>query len=177
MRRSAARKAAAARKRRVSAAKPLTKERRRTAEKPARVGTTPAVVPMISYEDGIAALEWLHRAFGFHEITRLTAPNGRLSHGEMVAGDGLIMMASPTPDYQSPKRHREVCEQARKWSTVPWIIDGVLVYVDNLDDHFARAKAAGATLLSEIESGPPGRRYRAEDLEGHRWFFFEKEEG
>jgi hypothetical protein len=27
--------------------------------------------------------------------------------------------------------------------------------------------------LSEIEEGPPGRRYRAEDLEGHRWVFFE----
>jgi uncharacterized glyoxalase superfamily protein PhnB len=51
----------------------------------------PAVIPMISYEDGIAALEWLHRAFGFHEITRLTAPNGRLSHGEMAAGDGLAV--------------------------------------------------------------------------------------
>jgi uncharacterized glyoxalase superfamily protein PhnB len=131
---------------------------------------------MISYEDGIAALEWLHRAFGFREKTRLTTSDGRLSHGEMVAGDGLIMLASPTPEYRSPKRHREMCEQARKWSTVPWIIDGVLVFVDDLSRHFARAKAAGATILSDIEKGPPGRRYRAEDFEGHRWFFFEKNE-
>ena len=135
------------------------------------------VVPMISYEDGIAALEWLHRAFGFEEVTRMVEADGRLSHGEMMAGDGLIMLASPTPDYRSPKHHREACEQARKWSAVPWIIDGVLVYVDDLDSHFARAKAAGATILSEIESGPPGRRYRAEDFEGHRWFFFDKSEG
>ena len=91
------------------------------------------------------------------------------------AGDGLVMLASPTPDYQGPKHHREVCEQARKWSTVPWIIDGVLVIVRDLDRHFQRAKAAGATVLSEIEEGPPGRRYRVEDVEGHRWFFFEKE--
>jgi uncharacterized glyoxalase superfamily protein PhnB len=187
MGRSAARKAAATRKRGVAGSKALTKVRRRTADrktttprkrsaarKPARIGTTPAVVPMISYEDGIAALEWLRRAFGFQEMARHTAPDGRLSHGEMAAGDGLIMLASPTPDYQSPKRHREACEQARKWSTVPWIIDGVLVYVDNLEDHFARARAAGATILSDIESDAPGRRYRAEDLEGHRWFFFEK---
>jgi PhnB protein len=96
---------------------------------------------------------------------------------ELEAGDGLIMLASPTPDYQGPKRHREVCEQARKWSAVPWIIDGVLVFVDDLDAHFARAKAVGATILSGIEAGPPGRRYRAEDLEGHRWFFFEKDGG
>jgi len=129
---------------------------------------------MISYEDGIAALEWLARAFGFRETTRLTAPDGSLSHGEMRAGDGLIMLASPTPDYHGPKRHQEACEQARRWSTVPWIIDGVLVYVDHLETHLARAKAAGATILSEIEEGPPCRRYRAEDFEGHRWFFFER---
>ena len=60
------------------------------------------------------------------------------------------MLASPTPEYRSPKHHREVCEQARKWSTVPWIIDGVLVYVDDLDRHFKRATAAGAMILSEI---------------------------
>ena len=49
---------------------------------------------------------------------------------------------------------------ARKWSAVPWIIDGVLVYVNNLDRHFERARTAGATILSAIEEGPPGRRYR-----------------
>ena len=51
------------------------------------------------------------------------------------------MLASPTPEYRSPKHHREVCEQARKWSTVPWIVDGVLVYVDDLDQYFKRAAA------------------------------------
>ena len=134
----------------------------------------PAVIPMLSYEDGSAALDWLARAFGFREVTRMMGPDGRLSHGEMTAGDGLIMLATPSPDYQSPKRHRENCAAARQWSTVPYITDGVLVFVDDLDRHFARAKSAGATILSEIEEGPPGRRYRAEDLEGHRWFFFEK---
>jgi uncharacterized glyoxalase superfamily protein PhnB len=171
MRRSTAKRTAASRKSKVAARKAVTKKRRSVARKKA---TAPSVIPMLSYEDGMAALEWLRRAFGFREITRLAGPDGRLSHGEMEAGDSLIMLASPTLDYQSPKRHRESCEQARKWSTVPWIIDGVLVYVDDLDQHFARAKAAGATILSDIESGPPGRRYRAEDFEGHRWFFFQK---
>lgn len=135
----------------------------------------PTVIPMIAYEDGVGAMEWLAQAFGFHERTRLIAPDGRLGHGEMEAGDGVIMIATPTPDYESPKHHRETCEQARKWSAVPWIIDGVLVYVDDLDSHFAQAREAGATILSEIEEGFPGRRYRVEDPEGHRWFFFERE--
>ena len=134
----------------------------------------PTIIPMISYEDGIAALEWLAKAFGLRERARQIDADGKLSHGEMEAGDGVIMLATPTPDYVSPKHHRETCEQARKWSAVPWIIDGVLVYVDDLDTHFAHAKAAGATILSEIQEDSPGRRYRAEDLEGHRWFFMER---
>jgi uncharacterized glyoxalase superfamily protein PhnB len=135
---------------------------------------TSSVIPMIAYEDGIAALEWLARAFGFREIERRTTPDGRLSHGEMAAGDGVIMLASPTPDYESPKTHRTTCDRAARWLSVPWIVDGVLVYVDDLDAHAARAEAAGAVMLSGIEDGGPGRRYRVEDLEGHRWFFFER---
>ena len=176
--RAAAQKAATTRKRRAAGRKAAaTRKRRATRKTGGPERRTPSVIPMISYEDGIGALEWLASAFGFRETARLTAPDGRLSHGEMRAGDGLIMLASPTPDYRGPKRHREACEQARRWSTVPWIIDGVLVYVDHLERHLARAKEAGATILSEIEEGPPGRRYRAEDLEGHRWFFFEKDDG
>ena len=160
---------------RSPAKKAARTKRKRPATRSVATHMTSGVVPMLSYEDGGAAMEWLRRAFGFRVKARLTMPDGRLAHGEMQAGDGLIMLASPTPDYESPKRHRQTCEAARRWSSVPWIIDGVLVYVDDLDRHFARAKAAGATILSDIESDPPGRRYRAEDLEGHRWFFFEKD--
>ena len=156
-RRTAARKAATTWKRRAAGEKAaITRKRRTSVRNTAPLPSTPSVVPMISYEDGIAALEWLHKAFGFRETARLTAPDGRLSHGEMEAGNGSIMLASPTPEYRSPKHHREVCEQARKWSTVPWIIDGVLVYVDDLDRHVKRAKAAAAVIRSEIEDGPPG---------------------
>lgn len=101
--------------------------------------------------------------------------DGSLAHGEMQVGDGgLIMLATPTPDYEGPRKHRTSCEQARKWSAVPWVIDGVLVHVDDVDAHFRRAKAAGATILSEPEDDPPARRYRAEDLEGHRWMFMQR---
>jgi len=132
-----------------------------------------AVVPMLAYEDGPAALDWLARAFGFVERARML-DGGRLSHGEMDTGGGLIMLATPSPHYQGPRRHRESCEAARRWSEVPWVVDGVLVYVDDVDAHFQRARAAGATILSEPEGDPPGKRYRAEDLEGHRWMFMER---
>jgi len=135
----------------------------------------PGVIPMISYEDGVAALEWLATAFGFRERMRMIGEDGRLAHAEMEAGDGLIMLATPTPDYENPRRHRQHCERARKWSAVPWVIDGVLVSIDDVDEHYERAKKSGATILSEPEEGPPGRRYRVEDLEGHRWMFIQRE--
>jgi uncharacterized glyoxalase superfamily protein PhnB len=132
------------------------------------------VFPMIAYEDGFAMLDWLARAFGFREVTRMEH-DGRLAHGEMDVGDGnLIMLAMPTPAYRSPRSHREACAAANEWSKVPWVIDGCLVHVDDVDSHFQRAKHEGATILSEPEDGPPGRRYRAEDLEGHRWMFIQR---
>jgi uncharacterized glyoxalase superfamily protein PhnB len=133
----------------------------------------PDVIPMIAYEDGARAMDWLSDAFGFTERMRMIE-NGRLSHGEMQAGEGVIMLASPTPDYEGPRRHRADCEPARKWSSVPYIIDGVLVYVDDVDGHYRRARERGATILSEPEADEYGRRYRAEDLEGHRWMFMQR---
>ncbi len=130
-------------------------------------------IPMIAYEDGNAAMDWLIEAFGFIQRDRRLDSRGRLSHGELEAGDGIVMLATPTPDYEGPKHHREHCEAARKWSSVPYIIDGVLVQVRGLDAHFERAKKAGALILSEPEATPDGRHYRAEDIEGHRWMFEE----
>jgi PhnB protein len=134
----------------------------------------PDVIPMIAYEDGPKAMDWLSTAFGFRERARQVAADGILGHGEMEAGEGLIMLATPSPDYRSPKSHRETCEQAGKWLSVPYIVDGVLVYVEDVTAHFEQARKAGATILSELEDGSDGKRYRAEDLEGHRWMFMQR---
>jgi uncharacterized glyoxalase superfamily protein PhnB len=134
----------------------------------------PDVIPMIAYEDGPKAMDWLASAFGFKERARMLGKDGRLSHGEMQAGDGVIMLATPTPEYQGPRHHREACEPAQKWSAVPYIVDGVLVYVDDVDAHFARAKQQGAAIITDVEADQHGKRYRAEDLEGHRWMFMQR---
>ena len=131
------------------------------------------VVPMLSYEEVGAAMDWLVRAFGFREQRRLTDAAGNVNHGELALGEGVIMLGRPSVHYQSPRHHREECESARRWSQVPFVIDGVLVHVEDLDAHRARARSAGATILSEIEDEPYGRLYRAEDHEGHRWMFVE----
>jgi uncharacterized glyoxalase superfamily protein PhnB len=131
-----------------------------------------AVIPMLAYENGPAAMDWLARVFGFREVDR-RVENGRLTHGELDTGHGVVMLATPSLHYRGPKRHREECAVANAWHDVPYIIDGVLVHVDDVAAHFARARREGATVLSELEEGQGGGRYRAEDLEGHRWMFMQ----
>jgi PhnB protein len=126
---------------------------------------------MLSYEDCSAAADWLCRAFGFDETDRYAESDGRVTHVELRLGDGVVFLGNPGPDYQSPRRHREECDAAARWSDVPFVIDGVWIGVEDVDAHFDAAKEAGATILSPVEDTPVGRHYRAEDPEGHRWMF------
>lgn len=136
---------------------------------------TPGVVPMLSYRDGSASMDWLSRAFGFEVRERWLDDAGVLTHGEMSTGDGLVMVATPSVHYEGPALHRSHCEAAAAWSSVPWVVDGVLVHVDDVRAHFDRAQRAGAPLLSAVEEGPGGSLlYRSEDVEGHRWMFMQR---
>jgi uncharacterized glyoxalase superfamily protein PhnB len=122
----------------------------------------PRVAPYLLYEDVPAALDWLAKAFGFTERLRFADSDGVVSHAEMTLGDGLIMMGFPGPDYRNPRRLGGTTQV-------------VNVYVDDVDEHFARAKGEGATIIAEPEDQPYGdRRYIADDPEGHRWTFAQR---
>ena len=130
------------------------------------------VFPMIAYEDAGAAADWLCDAFGFTERgERYVMEDGTVGHVELELGGEAVMLATPNREYESPKRHRETCDAARRWLDNPWVIDGVLVLVDDLDAHHEHAVAAGAGVIRRPEEGPAGRLYTAEDVEGHRWMF------
>ncbi|TML65433.1 MAG: glyoxalase/bleomycin resistance/extradiol dioxygenase family protein [Actinobacteria bacterium] len=119
----------------------------------------PRITPYLLYEDVDAALDWLVGAFGFTEDVRMKGPDGRANHAEIRLGDGVVMMGHPGPDYQNPKRRGGATQL-------------VYVYVDDVDKHFATAKAAGAGVLSEPADQFYGdRMYSAEDPEGHQWSF------
>jgi uncharacterized glyoxalase superfamily protein PhnB len=119
----------------------------------------PRITPYLLYEDVGAALEWLARAFGFRERMRLAAPDGRIAHAEMQLADGVIMMGCPGPEYRNPKHIGHVTQH-------------VYVYVDDVDAHCRRARAAGAVLIEEPRDQFYGdRRYGARDPEGHEWYF------
>lgn len=137
-------------------------------------GAGQRAVPMLSYEDVGAAVEWLCDAFGFEESgQRYSDGDGRVTHAEIELGGALVMLGWPGPDYRSPKRHAAECERARRMYDVPYVVDGVLVYVDDVDRHYERARSAGAVILREPETELYGRLYNAADVEGHRWMFMQ----
>ncbi|MGZ4152623.1 MAG: hypothetical protein ACXVP3_09265, partial [Actinomycetota bacterium] len=110
---------------------------------------------------------------GFVELDRFD-DGERVTHVTLSTGDGGVVMAGwPGPAYRSPRHHRETCEDARRWSESPFIVDGVYVRVMDVEAHVEQARTAGATILSEPESNETvgQRQYRAEDVEGHRWMF------
>ncbi len=76
-----------------------------------------------------------------------------------VGGDGVVMLGDPGPDYRCPKRTGQTTQS-------------IHVYVDDVEAHFAHAREAGASIVSEPKDQPYGdRRYRVADLEGHEWMF------
>jgi PhnB protein len=128
------------------------------------------VIPFLSCEDVGTVAAWLVRVFGFQEIERLEE-DGEVGHVTLRAGDGLIFLGHPGAEYINPRRLRARSELVARMYAIPLVIDGVLVYVDRLDEHYEHARASGATIVSEPEDTPHGRQYRVEDEEGHRWLF------
>ena len=121
-----------------------------------------AIIPTLCYHDVRAAMTFLQNAFGFETRMQIPGPDGSVMHAEMSIEDSMIMM-SPTADgevWASPK------------SLQGRVTQGLYVYVDDVDAHFARTRSAGAKIVAEPETMFWGdRTYVAEDLEGHRWTF------
>jgi uncharacterized glyoxalase superfamily protein PhnB len=130
------------------------------------------VVPMLSYEDAGRAADWIVEAFGFEEIERY-GDERTVTHVTLNLDDGTVYLGSPGPDYRGPRRLAETCEAARRMLETPYVVDGVMVQVDDIEAHCERARAAGATILTELEDNPGigQRQYRVEDIEGHRCMF------
>ena len=106
------------------------------------------------YEDPAAAARWLARVFQLGSWSGIPAEREDPSWIELHHGNVALLLFRR--DGQRP--------QDAPVTHMPW------AYVDDLDAHFAHAKAAGATIVTEIEQ-QGYRAYTAEDLEGRGWTF------
>jgi len=117
------------------------------------------VIPYLYYADVPKAVDWLVAAFGFEKIMVQPTGNGR-HHGEVRFGGGVVMLGTAADQFDSKSPG-----QARAHTS------GTFIYLDDVDAHFATAKAAGAQIVNEIGDQDYGRTYWARDPEGHDWFF------
>jgi uncharacterized glyoxalase superfamily protein PhnB len=115
------------------------------------------IIPVVPYEDIKAAHDFLVTALGFtsaglHEV------DGTVVHGEVQLGDRRVWLHAAASGLSTPNQ-----------SNVQ--TGGIVVLVDDVDAHFAHAKAAGATILSEPTDQDYGQReYGVRDPEGHSWW-------
>jgi PhnB protein len=117
------------------------------------------VTPYLLIKGASDAIAFYVRVFEAEEIIRLTAPDGRIGHAEIRIGGSTIMIADEHPemDFLGP--------QSRGGTTV-----SLLIYVDNADEVFSNALAAGATELRPICDQFYGDRSGSvTDPWGHVW--------
>jgi uncharacterized glyoxalase superfamily protein PhnB len=131
----------------------------------------PRISSSISYEDPARAIDWLCRAFGFEVRLKVEGDDGSIHHCELVFGEGVVMLGSGSPE----QAHRKSPRKLGGANT-----QSMMVYVDDVDAHCARARAAGATIEKDPGVHDYGeeywtdRIYEAVDLEGHHWWFTQR---
>ena len=129
----------------------------------------PRVSPAIFYDDPLAAIDWLCRAFNFEVRIKVLDNAGGVAHSELTYGGGVIMVASA----------------GKASGRSPVGIDGantqsLMLYVDDVDEHYARARAVGAAIDAEPSLHDYGEEYWADrsygcrDLEQHHWWFAQR---
>ena len=130
-------------------------------QRPAQVRDLARLALGVSYARPAAAARWLASAFGFTSPDPLPAGNDPLpetGHGHpwiefRLGNSSLMIFKLDSEGTGRPTVH------------TPW------VYVDDIDAHYARARAAGATIVTELASPWGLPFYVADDLEGNRWTF------
>jgi uncharacterized glyoxalase superfamily protein PhnB len=118
---------------------------------------TDTILPHVVYQDVPAAISYLSATFGFEEHYRYGDPGS--GGAQMHLGNAWIQLRSAREDGKSPA-------QAGCWT------QSLSIFVEDVDEHYARAKSAGATFKEELHVTVYGeRQYVAVDPEGHSWLF------
>ena len=120
------------------------------------------IFPSIRYQDAPAAIDWLVRAFGMEKQLVIPNPDGTIAHAQLKFGPDVIMLGSSKEDALGLKSPREL----------GGVTQSLYIYIQDVDAHHDRAKAAGAEIVIELRDTEYGsREYSARDPEGHLWHF------
>lgn len=118
-----------------------------------------SITPYLIIKGAARAIEFYKQAFGATEIMRFPGRNNTIGHAELRIGDSVIMLADEAPNAQ----HRS--PEAFGGSPI-----SLMIYIENVDDVFARALSLGARQTRAVEDQFYGDRSgNLVDPFGHIW--------
>jgi uncharacterized glyoxalase superfamily protein PhnB len=128
----------------------------------------PAIIPCLGYARAQEAIEFLCDAFGFarHAVYE-SEDKAVVEHAQLTLEGNMIMLSSAARGG----------EKQRLGMVTPADVGGMVtsclyVVVEDVDAHFERARAAGASIIDPpADQDYGGRSYEARDLEGNVWSF------
>ena len=114
------------------------------------------VLPHVTYQNLAEAIDWLTRTLGFVEDYRYGDP---LSGAQLHLGAAYIQVNQARVDYRTP-------------AELGFGTQSLTVFIEDIEEHFVRAKAAGVNLVEDLHETAYGElQYAIRDLEGHLWIF------
>jgi predicted enzyme related to lactoylglutathione lyase len=114
------------------------------------------ILPHVEYQELAAAIAWLSKTFGFIEHYRYGDP---VSGAQMHIGNAWIMVKQAKPGTGSPAK-------------LGYGTQSLTVFVDDVNAHYEKAKAAGVKIVEDLHVTEYGeRQYGVVDLDGHHWLF------
>ncbi|HEY0161811.1 MAG TPA: VOC family protein [Edaphobacter sp.] len=127
--------------------------------------TYSTIIPSVRYRDAHAAIEWLVRAFGFQKNAVYEGSNNTVAHAQLTLGEGgMVMLGS----VDNTSEHGKLMVQPDEIGLRE--TGGIYLVVPDADAVYATAKAAGATMVLDLEDKDyGGRGFTCRDLEGHLW--------
>lgn len=117
---------------------------------------TDILLPHVMVRDVEEAIAWYSRVFGFAEHYRYGEP---VSGAQVRVGRGWLMLKRAGMEAQTPRQ-------------LGYGTQSLTVFIDDMDGHYAHARAQGAKILEEPHETVYGEwQYAAEDADGHHWLF------
>ena len=114
------------------------------------------VLPHVTYKNLPEAIDWLTTNLGFVEYYRYGDP---LSGAQLRIANAYIQLNQARGSYRTP-------------AELGFGTQCLTVFIDDIEQHFARAQAAGVNLVEDLHETAYGElQYALKDPEGHLWLF------
>jgi uncharacterized glyoxalase superfamily protein PhnB len=122
------------------------------------------VIPGLYYRNAKLMIEWLCDTFGFERQLVVPGPEDIVMHSQLTFGNGMIMIGSSGSGSPNAALTGFSEESVRN--------EMLSLLVSDCTEIYAKAKSAGAIILSELEKKDfGGEAFTCRDPEGHIWNF------